>query len=157
MTIHKAGDCGIAMLIDRQELKSLGISWEQIDDQLALQWVYDALAAIGATAAPVSVEAFQHNGAILIFAILPSEPTFFRFDCFESLLDAVQAIAAPESPTDVYALGHGYILALHSGASPQWHEFAHQWRGTIAYLNEHGKLLLQNNAVERLRDVFTKT
>jgi len=155
MIIHKAGECSIAMLINRQELEIMGISWSDFDDSIARQWIYDALISLGATSTtPLSIDAFENNGGILIFATLMDMPSFLRFDNFEALLDAIAVINEPEQPNNLYSLRDSYILALHGGSSPQWHEFARPWDYSVGYLNEHGKLLLRGDAVGQLKHFF---
>ncbi|MCL2545930.1 MAG: adaptor protein MecA [Oscillospiraceae bacterium] len=156
MTIHKIDKHGIVIFITQQELNVLSISWTQFNNRIAQQWVRDALRNAGiADATPVSIEAFQNNGGILLFAILPSQSLLFRFDCFETLLEAVAAIDQPEQPNDLYALREHYILVLHGEPTPQWYEFARPQQLSIAYLNEHGKQLLHGDAVGQLAHIFS--
>ena len=153
MTIHKTGNCGIAMHINQDDLIELGLTWEEFDDKAAKQWVKNALTIIGEPEKePVSIDAFQNNSGILIFAILPSRPTMFAFDSFETLLKATEI--PQNGNSDLYFINERYILCLYGEANLHWNEFAGSHEFNISFLREHGKLLLEKNALAQLKSIF---
>ena len=102
----------------------------------------------------VDVELYPGRGEVLIFVRCSPSWAWYSFADLEAVLHAVQA---QESAESLWYLDGSYILGFPGGRSCTAEEFGHllpAGKYFAAYLQEHGRPIIRENAVSVLKNAF---
>ena len=102
------------------------------------------------------VEMFQANGSAMLFVCREKEACVFTFDAMEELLKAC-SLCKEDISSSLLWYNDRYLLILFEKAPPHFDEFGE--RSSIAHeaidhIKEHGKVIIENNAVRKLKTLF---
>ena len=112
---------------------------------------------------PVSIESYPGRDELLLFVRrCAGRPEFYRFDDLDTLLAAANAMPG-DTVSSLYRADGAYVLALYpwdaEGGACACREFADALDVLpeyAAYLAEHAKLIISDNAIMRLRQIFDR-
>lgn len=98
------------------------------------------------------IELYEGSDNIMIFAHIP--PSYYSFDNFEDVVDACSECTADSS--SLYFYDGKYILSvpLPNAFLDEFAAKIHSANGLSEFLNEHGKLLIDNDAVNFVKNTF---
>ena len=154
-------DRAVALTFSRSELEALGISGH-LTEEAAQRLVQTALLNSGKAGwSDIRIEVYDCGDVCLLLAH-PVQPGFvrFRFPDFETLLCAVSLCPAP-LPSFLTYEEDAYILLVRRGALPlpaALYEFADAFPCSpleAAHYREHGKLLIERDAMSVLLQKFS--
>ncbi len=107
-----------------------------------------------------TVKLFRGSGCVIIFAMKDPEPSYlFVFDGLEPLISACHECVSPPESSLAYCDG-SYILCVKSrfdAAPAPFLEFGTPLEnrpGSFEHICEHGKRLIDKNAVETIKNTF---
>ena len=162
MQVHAIGNGAYAAYVSGAELKARNITLstaQEMDREKLLELFRPQLR--GRAGSRAALEIFPGREGVLLFLRFEAEkPVFFSFCSLEPLLDAVRACRA-DMPARLDRFDGVYILTLYpqadSGAAEVFGEFGARLPypdGFAAHMREHGRMLIESDALRVLRGAF---
>ena len=113
----------------------------------------------GAELGKAKLELFSGRHGVMIFVRRPAPlPELYVFDGFEEVIDAARS--SPDEPSALYFYDGSYILAVWRldgapGVLPEFAEKLDASQELLAHLAEHGRTLIEANAIGFIKEKFT--
>ena len=157
LQIMMIGENCACVYIVAEEIRDRGISHGNISEKEARKLL--KAAGLPDTWNNVDVEIYPGKEELLLFVRCDSPWRWYSFSDLEMLLGAAALIEATEESA-LYYFENAYILGLNGNGRFVAEEFGASipaGKGYEAFLGEHGKVLLKENAVYFLRQTFRET
>lgn len=162
MTIQPIGAASVALYLTTADLRSHGVTPEELTQDVALSLTRNAFAAAGiAVEGAVEIEAYPDLCGVLVFArFQPPSRCWFSFPDIETVLAAARALARACPEAELLWCSGRYWLSLPAGnvqALCRLSEFGSCTQGDPfldARLAEHGHTLFPRGALAALLHYF---
>lgn len=162
MTIQSIGSASVALYITSADLKPYGLTPAELTLERALELTRSAFREAGiALEGGIEIEAYPENCGVLVFAhVRPAEQSWFSFACLEDLAAAARCMPKPCPEAKLFWWEERWWLSLPEDAAEtaaHMSEFGRSERNRPhldSCLAEHGRRVLENNALERILAYF---
>ena len=159
MDVQTIGSHAFMVYINSKELKENSLLPRDVDEHSAKK----LLSSLIDDGTPVSIESYPGQDELLIFVRrCAGRPEFYRFDDFNSVLAAAHAMRS-DAVSSLYSADGGYVLAVYpwngddgTNACVEFGDAMDVLPDYDAYLAEHGKLLISDNAFAFLQQIFDR-
>lgn len=161
MDIQMAGKTSFFVYLSGSELERLHVEPSSVGDEETALIFSAAMRQLGKDD-PVnaSFEVYPGRNDLLMFvSICPGDFVFFRFEDFELLLEAVRQ-CPQDIPSSLLYYDDTYILSVRSPEAmllsclSELGSRVFVRNGFLSHAGEHGRILIENNAVGRLSSSF---
>ena len=143
---------------ERSDLRTLGIDPRNISSEDTKKLLRTAL---GSQVENIKTEIFPGNeGIIMFFKDSRPEYVFFQFETFEELLAA--SFKSPSLPSSLFYMDGKYILSVLSWDEEDLPLSLYEYGDRLdiqpdmlLFFEEHGKIIIEKDAIEKLSTDFT--